>query len=393
MAEVDAQPKGAPGPPLTPAVALAGLAFLVWMWGGYALLLSRVGRRPFATASWQAVTCLLAIPILLFIVVKFIALPKPYVNRLPRVIVEALWLLGLLFEVLFPWVGWTTLLWGLHGGSWGAAAIPAAVIALFSYLTGFLILAFFHPGPRSVRFTEFALPIAGLPEEFEGYRILHLSDLHVNAYNPPAQARLRLARAAEVEADLVAYTGDLTDNPKCLEDAADILATVMRPDGIFAVMGNHDNWQGAAEVAATLKEHGITPLVNARHTIARGRAELHLVGVDNLAYSERDDLASAMEGTGKDETIILLSHAPEVILRPGSRRAALILCGHTHGGQIVLPLLGAFYIPSKLGRHYASGLFRLDHTYLYITRGLGEIFPPLRLLCPPEVAVITLRAA
>ncbi len=321
-------------------------------------------------------------------------------------------------------------MWALRGGTWSAAAVPAAVLALFSYLTGFLLLALFHPTARSVQITELNVPIPNLPKEFDGYRILHLSDLHVSVYTPPAQARKRIAHARDLRADLVAFTGDLTDDPKLLEEAAEILASVARPtchserlatpddrrecggelceesrpaeptggrrpvgapDGLFAVMGNHDNWQGASEVTATLKKHGLTPLINTHHTIQRANAKLHLAGVDNVAYSDRGNLDAALSGIGEDETVILLSHAPEIILHPASRRAALLLAGHTHGGQIVLPLIGAFYLPSKLGRQYASGLFHFNHTHLYITRGLGEIFPPLRVLCPPEIALITLR--
>ena len=290
VAEVAEQPTRRPALPLTPAIALAGLAFLAWLWGGYALLLAHVGHLPFPIASWQAVLCLLAVPLLLYVVVKFIALPKPYVNRLHRLLVEALWLLGSLFEVFFPWFGWSLLLWALHRGSWSAAAIPTAVLALFSYLTGFLILALFHPRPRSVRITELDLPCPNLPKPFEGYRLLHLSDLHVSVYNLPSKPRKRIARAADLPADLVAYTGDLTDDAKYLEDAAEMLASVKRSDGLFAVMGNHDNWRGADNITAALEKHAITPLINTHHTVERGGARLHIAGVDNVAYSDRDDL-------------------------------------------------------------------------------------------------------
>jgi predicted MPP superfamily phosphohydrolase len=194
-----------------------------------------------------------------------------------------------------------------------------------------------------------------------------------------------------VPRDLVVFTGDLTGEERRLERAADALATLTAPDGVLAVRGNHDNWVSPRRVPEALRARGIRPLVNEHVVLAREGATLVIAGADNPAYADRDDLAAALEGVGEEQIVILLCHAPEIILRPLAARAALILSGHTHGGQIVLPLVGPLYVASKLGRRWAAGLHRLEHGWLYINRGLGEIFPPLRLLCPPEIAVITLR--
>jgi hypothetical protein len=374
-------------------VLAASLAFVLWFWGGYAAILITLGGTPLAAAAWPALLCFLAMPVLLLAVVEFVALPKHLLRILPRPAVQAFWLLGNLAEATFPWLGWTTLLWLLHGGRWGRAMLPAAGIAAFSYLTGFLILLVFRPRPASVQLTRLELALPGLPAAFDGYRLLHISDLHVGRHDRPARVRARLAAADGAEADLVVFTGDLTDDLHQIDPAAETLASLPARDGTVAVLGNHDNWLGAARVRAALRHRGLTPLVNQHLDLHRGEATLHLVGVDNSAYAERDDIGKAMAGMGEEGTVILLSHAPDIVLRPLATRAALVLCGHTHGGQISLPLYGPLYVPSRMGRRYASGLFPRGEGWLFVNRGLGEIFPALRVLCPREIALITLRRA
>jgi len=379
-------------PPLTPSAALAALLFLFWLWGGYTAILTLTDAVRLRTAAGEAALCLLVAPVILFAVVHFIALPKPFTTTLPRAVIELLWLLGNVSEVVIPWLGWAALLWIIHRGRAGAL-LPAACLALFSYLTGIAILLFFRPRAGSVQITRLELPIPNLPRAFDGYRLLHLSDLHVGGFSTPAHARERVAVARGLEADLLVFTGDLTGHPGHMRAAVEIVAGLSGRDGGVAVMGNHDNWSGAAHVTAALRAGGLVPLVNEHLTVRRGDACLHIAGVDNPAYTDRDDLAAALAGVGEEEVVILLSHAPEIMLRPLASRASLILCGHTHGGQIVLPLVGPVYVPSKVGRRYPSGLFPCGDGWLFVTRGLGEIFPPLRVLCPPEVALITLRAS
>jgi len=382
----------ATAPPLTGRVLAASLVFLLWMEAGYAALLFWVARQPLPTALWQGAACLIAVPPLLLAVVRLVSLPK-LLPRLPKPVVNLLWMIGSVAEVVLPWLGWSALVWLLSGGSWRSALAPGGAIAVFSYLTGTVILLRYRPRPEHVQLTEFEVAIPGLPPAFDGYRILQVSDLHASLYLPVAEVRARLAVAASVARDLVVFTGDLTGERPFLEGAADALATLTAPDGALAVPGNHDNWLSGRLVQEALRARGIRPLVNAHVTITRGGATLVVAGVDNPAYADRDDLAAALEGVGEEQIVILLCHAPEIILRPRAARASLILSGHTHGGQIVLPLVGPLYVPSKLGRRWAAGLHRLDHGWLYINRGLGEIFPPLRVLCPPEIAVVTLRRA
>jgi predicted MPP superfamily phosphohydrolase len=141
-----------------------------------------------------------------------------------------------------------------------------------------------------------------------------------------------------------------------------------------------------------MAHHGIRLLVNEHLTLSRDGAQLHIAGVNDASYTEKADLAAALNGVPDGSEVILLSHAPAIMRDPLAQRASLVLSGHTHGGQVVLPGIGPIYVPSRLGRRYSSGLFRIGRTQLFITRGLGEVVPPLRINCPPEMAVLTLRA-
>jgi uncharacterized protein len=145
-------------------------------------------------------------------------------------------------------------------------------------------------------------------------------------------------------------------------------------------------------VQAELATHGVRMLVNEHIVVSREGKSICLAGVDNAAYRRRDDITATLGGIPDGVVIVLLSHAPEVVMRPGCEGVGLTLSGHTHGGQVVLPLVGPVHVTSEVGRRCASGLFRCGDGWLYISRGVGEIFPPLRLLCPPEITLITLRA-
>lgn len=352
-------------------------------------------RRPLSVAAWQAAVCLAAAGPLLSLVVQTLALPK-HLDRMPRAFLAALWALGGLAELVLPWLGWSLLLWLLNAPErgWEVALRAGGGVAAFSYLTGFGLLAHFRPRPHDVEITEYELPLACLPEAFDGYRILHISDLHAGPQVPLPAVAARLARAEGVRADLVAFTGDLAEMGDDLpERAAEALARLRAPDGLVAVLGNHDFWLGQERVRRALQRQGAAVLRNEHITLRRAGQRLHIVGVNDSAYTPRDDLAAALAGIPEGECVVLLSHAPGIARRPLAARAAAILAGHTHGGQVRLPLIGPLHVPGGLGRRYAAGLHRMGEQWLFINRGLGEIFPPMRVACPPEIALLTLRRA
>jgi len=379
-------------PPLTFGRAAAGLLFLLWLELGYALLLRALVPTGWCASFWQAALCVAAIVPLTAATIGFISAPK-YLSGASRRAVTVLWTVAQMFEAFLPWLAWSTLLRLAGPSSWPAALCGGGGITIFSYLTGAMLLVLLRPRPGQVELTRLELPVPGLPAAFDGYQILHITDLHCGSLIPAREVRARLAAGSELTCDMVAFTGDAASGVGGLPAAAAALSLLRPRDAAFAVLGNHDTWLGPTLVRETLVEHGLRVLVNEHAAISRGGYSIYIAGVGNTAYSDRDDLPVTLRGIPEGGIVVLLSHAPNIVLRPLAPRAALILAGHTHGGQLVLPLVGPLYVPSSLGRRYAAGLFGRPGGWLFINRGLGEMFPPVRLLCPPEIALVTLRAA
>jgi predicted MPP superfamily phosphohydrolase len=370
-------------------------ALLVWVQMGYTAALRFVVGLPWLTSFWQGALCLAASAPLLLIVIKVVSLPKS-LRTLPRPAFVALGAGAFLAQFALPWVGWTALLYALNGGHLGLmdAVAGGSGVAWFSYVTGLALVAALHPRACDVEVTHHDVEITGLPPAYDGYRILHVSDLHGGIFLSTRSVEARLASAMGIHADLVAFTGDLASRAAGGVNAlAALLAGLGSNDGTVAVLGNHDHWIGEERVASALSDRGIAVLRNAHMTLERDGEVLHVAGVSDASYIHADDLAAAFDGIPDGAPVILLSHAPEIIHREGAERAALILSGHTHGGQVVLPWLGPVYVPSQIGRNRASGLHRIGGHILFVNRGLGEVFPPVRVNCPPEIAVLTLRSA
>ncbi|MBT9152249.1 MAG: hypothetical protein DDT35_00463 [Firmicutes bacterium] len=247
---------------------------------------------------------------------------------------------------------------------------------------------------------RFVVPMANLPPEFAGFTIAHLSDLHGQKIAIDGLVA-RSIRAAKVNA--IAITGDFVTHR--VDEVAAFLPflqsmTTLAP--VIAVSGNHDHDVGWEQVASRLRSAGVTVLSDEHFALRRGVAQLFIVGVRD-PFSGRGDLARAMpKDTGA--TIVLLAHSPAYFESyAGSGRFAheqsllarvgLTLCGHTHGGQIKMPLVGAVTNGSKrlFPLDYVEGLSRRGKNYLYISRGLGWVIVPVRFLSRPEVAILTLQ--
>lgn len=248
------------------------------------------------------------------------------------------------------------------------------------------------------------LTLPRLDPQFDGFMLLHLSDIHSDATFMTPQRFEQVLGQIGVQPDLVAVTGDFITNARTSDiDAILPLLVQLKPhEGTFAVLGNHDHWSGPALMRGALERNGIAELPYAVHTLRRGAAELHLAGIDDLWPNPRritpleqarplvEDLAGRLPSTG---AAVLLAHEPDVAdISAAFGRFSLQLSGHSHGGQVRVPGRGAIILPA-LGRKYDDGLYQIGDMQLYTSRGLGMVRPQVRLNCPPEVALITLRAA
>jgi predicted MPP superfamily phosphohydrolase len=241
--------------------------------------------------------------------------------------------------------------------------------------------------------TETVIKIKDLPERFEGFRIAQVSDVHHSRLVSLEEVRRVVALANEAGADMVALTGDYTtDYKEYVEPCAEALAELKAPEGVWAVLGNHDHRTDGRLTREALRRRGIEVLTNQNTELRRGADVLQLAGVDDWGWGKAD-FERAMRGVDKSRPSLLLSHEPMALDVPETHGVSLILSGHTHGGQINLPLVGApaAYVWEHL--KYLRGSYESDGTQLYVSRGTGVIGVPVRLGAPPEVAVIRLERA
>jgi predicted MPP superfamily phosphohydrolase len=241
-----------------------------------------------------------------------------------------------------------------------------------------------------LRVAHVEVPIANLPAGLDGLRIAQMSDLH---YVGAAGVHDRLADAlAKASPDIVVFTGDYVEQPEQVEACADLIARLAAGRPAYAVPGNWEYWSGAhVKMCAALEKRGVAVLLNRNTAFARSGEKLHLAGVDD-PHTAHDDLAAAFAGIPEEAPVVLLAHSPDVIERPGAERATLILCGHTHGGQI--RALGRPVVKPRLARSdLVAGLYRGGKTRIYVNTGIGASVVRVRFFCPSELTLITLRAA
>jgi predicted MPP superfamily phosphohydrolase len=251
--------------------------------------------------------------------------------------------------------------------------------------------------PGWLRVEEVQVPISGLPSRLDGLRIVQLSDLHLSAVVPLKHIQQAVATAQNLAADLIVVTGDYVSNEG--DDAlgcARALSDLHAPLGVYTILGNRDHDSGADEVAGALAAVGLSLLRNQGQTIARDggdRADFWLAGLDDVRWRQ-DDLDAALCDAPDGLPVILLVHEPDYAARIADRAAdlgiVLQLSGHSHGGQVRLPFVGAPILP-YLGQEYPQGLQKAGQMWVYTTRGVGLVSPPVRFNCPPEVTALTLR--
>lgn len=262
------------------------------------------------------------------------------------------------------------------------------------------------------------VPIEGLPSAFSGYRIGFITDIHIGTWVPEMWLERALHAVKKMDVDLLLLGGDyilvhenslwdsagLIRNPRfsgiTKSDVIPLIYTSFAEcvreftcrDGVLAVVGNHDHWNGFPQFLDILSNHPtIKLLINEEHSIIRGDQQLHIFGVD--------DYLTGLPSTPPQRQLanhvskrIILSHNPDyipAILERPEIDFSLALCGHTHGGQIVVPALGPI-AAQVVDPRFISGMCRIGDRHIYTSRGLGVVGLPFRINCPAEVTVLTL---
>lgn len=258
--------------------------------------------------------------------------------------------------------------------------------------------------PNFPQLVPIDLRIAGLPAELEGLRIAQLSDFHYDEHFTVHPIRTAIEKLNQIKPEVIVLTGDFVTSPAFAENrqqarpgaaaaapCARVLAALAPRLRTFAALGNHDVYTDPEEVTRALTTAGIRVLRNEAEPVIFNNRRLWFVGSDD-AMEGSPDLARALRGIPGNEPVVLLLHEPDYA--DEVRRFPIInaqLSGHSHGGQVRVPFLGAPYLP-EMGKKYPWGLRQLGSLLLYTNVGIGTIRVPVRWNCPPEITLFTLRS-
>jgi predicted MPP superfamily phosphohydrolase len=263
--------------------------------------------------------------------------------------------------------------------------------ALRTFATGAAAVAgtaaygFFY-GRHELDVTRLVVDVQGLPSSLSGLRIGVLTDIHRSRWVSHDDVTSAVAVLVAERPELIILGGDYVTwgDREFVQPAAEALAALSAPHGVFGILGNHDDDH---DMPAALARRGIQMLRDARTRLTIRNERLDLVGL-RFWTKRQMDIAPLLRDSAP--ATILLAHDPRRLTEAAALNVPLVVAGHTHGGQVVLPLVGA---PLAQKFPVVAGIGRRERTTMFVSRGLGTVYVPIRVNCPPEVAVLTLKAA
>jgi predicted MPP superfamily phosphohydrolase len=264
-------------------------------------------------------------------------------------------------------------------------ALKAMVAAAVGGVTGTGAYGFLY-GRHELEVTRIAVPVAQLPPSLAGLRIGLLTDVHRSGLVPHEDVARAAALLQREAPDLIVLGGDYVTwgDRRYVHPAAEALTPLSAPHGVFGILGNHDDDH---DMPAALAARGVQMLKDARTRLTVRGETLDLVGI-RFWTKRATDIAPLLRGASPNT--ILLAHDPRRLTEAAALNVPLVLSGHTHGGQVVLPIVGAIAAQKF---PVVWGVAQRGDTSIFVSRGIGTIYVPVRINCPPEVAVLTLQPA
>jgi predicted MPP superfamily phosphohydrolase len=280
--------------------------------------------------------------------------------------------------------------------SWPRKIIRGTALLLLLLLLGVGVWSFFIEPNRLVIHEE-VIQIDNWPKELSGLRIAIISDIHTGApFVNDNKLREIVARTNQLNPDLVVLLGDYM-SPNSWhshrvepEVTAAGLKDLRAPLGVYSVLGNHDWWYNGNKVRAAFVQNGIRVLENETAEIKWRTSSFWLVGLADL-WTRPQRIQETLSKIPDGSTIIAISHNPDIFPRL-PRNVQLLLAGHTHGGQVNVPIIGRPIEPSDFGQRYAAGHVWEDGHHLFVTTGIGTSILPIRFRVPPEIVLLTIRS-
>lgn len=265
----------------------------------------------------------------------------------------------------------------------------------FICITLILIIWAFFIEPYMLKVNHLTLE----SKELNDFKIVFVGDFHVKTYQKKRLIQV-VNKINELQPDLVLAAGDFVNghdkkNSLPIECIASELSKLNAKYGFYTVLGNHDHRYGIYEIKKVFEKNGIIILNNDSKLIKIGKTNLYIAGIDDITEGN-PDIVKALKNA--HSPCILLTHSPDIFPfitkeenLPYTSRAKITLAGHTHGGQVCLPFVGAIIIPSDYGNKYAKGLIEENGQKLFVTKGIGTSILPIRFNCAPEIVLVTLK--
>ena len=274
---------------------------------------------------------------------------------------------------------------------------------LLYLLLGFVLLTcFFYFQNNSIVTTEYNFSSNKVPQNFIGYKIVQLSDLHSKSFGN--NQRGLVTKVKKVNPDLIVFTGDLIDSDRYDEKISlTLMEKLVQIAPVYYVTGNHEWWSGKFNsLEDKLKDTGVQVMRNTVEEIIIGNDKIQIIGIDdpaklNESYAERaiveEDITNSIKGLEEGVNFkILLSHRPELFSLYTQYEFDVVFSGHAHGGQVRIPFIGGLVAPNQgLFPEYSSGMHDADNATMIVNRGLGNSIIPLRVFNRPEIVVVTLK--
>lgn len=237
------------------------------------------------------------------------------------------------------------------------------------------------------------LPLPRLPQSFDGTTVAFLTDIHHGPFTSLEYITDVVRTTQMLQPDLIVLGGDYSlRDSRYVGPCFEVLGDLKAPMGVYGVLGNHDYWHGLNETKQGFGSARVQDLTNKGVWFEKRGERFRLAGVDDM-WMGRRDLKAALGDSSATDACLLVSHNPDVAESLRDPRVGLMLSGHTHGGQVLVPGMGAPFVPSHYGAKYLKGFVHAPVTNVYVSRGLGLVGGPIRVGSRPELTLITLKSA